>query len=190
MLSKTDTYDNVAEYFRSVYGFTYSSDENIPLVWPTNSVSKRLTVLLHFIVRLCQDGMNVPVVADDMLRRGGVFEEGKPRVLDLMTNSAAWCVSNLYLDAMAKGRYLRVTEMASIYPNANFTTIDTKPLVPHKPHPRINFEVYDFYAGIMEPDASFDIVHIRQGVLAVNIFIIRDHYHIKAFTISIVDQGF
>ncbi|KAG9099670.1 hypothetical protein FRC06_004964, partial [Ceratobasidium sp. 370] len=33
-----------------------------------------------------------------------------------------------------------------------------------KPNARIDFEVYDWYAGILQPDSSFDLVHLRQGV--------------------------
>ncbi|QRV95920.1 methyltransferase domain protein [Ceratobasidium sp. AG-Ba] len=145
--------DEVAEYFRSVYGFTYNADENIPLVWPANSTSEKLTILLHLILRICQDGMNVPTGADALLRAGGVDRKGGPRVLDLMTNCAVW-----------------VNEMASIYDTTSFLSIDTKPLIPHTPHPRIDYEVYDFYASIAEPDASFDVVHVRQGVMATKNF--------------------
>jgi hypothetical protein len=58
--------------------------------------------------------------------------------------------------------------MAEAYPTATFLSIDVKPLVPFDPHPRIIFEVYDLYAGIAEPDASFDVVHARQCVTTVS----------------------
>jgi hypothetical protein len=67
--------------------------------------------------------------------------------------------------------------MASIYPTATFISLDAKPLAPHEPHARIVLEVYDFCTGIMQPDASFDLVHIRQGVMAVSGFTfgLRNH---------------
>ncbi|KAG8693825.1 hypothetical protein FRC08_008859 [Ceratobasidium sp. 394] len=144
--------NEVAEYFRLVHGFTFSSDENVPLVFPTDATADRVDIIFHIIVRLCRDGKNVPPVVDEMLRTGGL-EGGGAKVLDLVTNSGTW-----------------VTEMASTYATPKFTSLDTKPLVAHHPHARIDFQVYDFYAGIIEPDSSFDLVHLRQGVYATKNF--------------------
>lgn len=55
-----------------------------------------------------------------------------------------------------------VQESAGIYPNVKFASLDVKPLAAFEPHPSITFEVYDFYAGIMAPDATYDVVHARQ----------------------------
>ncbi|KAG9119694.1 hypothetical protein FRC07_005148, partial [Ceratobasidium sp. 392] len=162
MFSETETSYNsvstlesheIAEYFRSVHGFTYQSDENLPLAFPTDMAYDRLDVILHMIARLCQNGMIVPEEADQLLRNGGLDGRGEARVLDLVTNSAAWHDS------------IRVNDMSDVYPTANFVSLDTKPLVPHKPHARIKFEVYEFYSGIIEPDESIDMVHVKQSVL-------------------------
>ena len=64
-------------------------------------------------------------------------------------------------------RIYRVQEMADIYPTTYFVSADVKPLTAHAPHPRIKYEVYDLYAGIAEPDASFDLVHARICVTLV-----------------------
>ncbi|QRV96393.1 methyltransferase domain protein [Ceratobasidium sp. AG-Ba] len=151
--------EEVASYFRSVSGFTYSSNEDVPVLIPADTNANKLDVLLHIIVRLCQGGKNVPCEVDDMLRNGGVDSENGARVLDVVTNSGTW-----------------VEEMADIYPTASFTSVDVKPLVPHKPHARIGFQVYNLHAGIMESDATFDLVHIRQGVFVSRNFnsILRD----------------
>ncbi|KAG8777932.1 hypothetical protein FRC12_000120 [Ceratobasidium sp. 428] len=144
----------VADYFRSVFGYTFSADENVPLLFPADTTADRLDVIMHLIVRLCRDGMNVPASVDEMLRRGDVDGRGTgAKVLDMVTNSGTW-----------------VGEMASIYSTARITSLDTKPLVPHKPHARISYEVYNFYAGIMEQDATFDLVHLREGVYATKDF--------------------
>ncbi|QRW11220.1 methyltransferase domain protein [Ceratobasidium sp. AG-Ba] len=144
----------VAEYFRSICGFTYPADENVPLVFPADATADRLDVLLHVMVRLCLGGENVPRAIDVMLREGGVSRDGSgAKVLDVVTNSGTW-----------------VNEMAGTYSTAKFVTLDSKPLIPHKPHARIEFQVYDFYAGLMEADNTFDLVHIRQGVLATKDF--------------------
>ncbi|KAG8751751.1 hypothetical protein FRC12_012273 [Ceratobasidium sp. 428] len=144
----------VADYFRSVSGHTFSADENVPLLFPTDTTAERLDVVLHIIVRICRDGMNVSTLVDEMLRTGGIDGRGVgARVLDMVTNSDTWA-----------------SEMAGIYSTARFTSLDTKPLVPHKSHARISYEVYNFYAGITEQDATFDLVHLRRGVYATKDF--------------------
>ncbi|KAG8688120.1 hypothetical protein FRC09_013099 [Ceratobasidium sp. 395] len=151
----TLTSGEVAEYFHSVHGYTYTSDENLPLVFPVVPSTVQLNVLYHTLVRLCQDGQNVPPEADEVLRAGGVnprLSTGA-RVLDVITNCGTW-----------------VQEMAEEYPSARFLSIDVKPLLPFDPHPRIAFEVYDVYAGIAEPDATFDVVHARQCVTTTKNF--------------------
>ncbi|KAG8784651.1 hypothetical protein FRC12_018447 [Ceratobasidium sp. 428] len=136
----------VAEYFRDLHGFQYTADENLPIVFPSDSRAERLFVVQHTIIKLCQEGKNVPNVVDELILRGGVDGTGA-RVLDLVTNSGTW-----------------VHEMAEIYPNATFLSLDVKPLTAFEPHPKIGFEVYDIYAGIAEPDVSFDVVYARQTV--------------------------
>ncbi|KAG8732491.1 hypothetical protein FRC10_000890 [Ceratobasidium sp. 414] len=146
--------NEVAEYFRLVHGFTFPSDENVPLVFPTDPTAERIDIILHIIVRLCRDGLNVPPVVDGMLRTGGL-DGGGAKVLDLVTNSGTWCATLPMIRPINNAA--RVSEMASTYATPKFISLDTKPLIPHPPHARINFQVYDFYAGIMEPDFSFDL---------------------------------
>ncbi|QRV81382.1 methyltransferase domain protein [Ceratobasidium sp. AG-Ba] len=146
--------DESAGYFRSVHGSMFPSDESIPLLFPTDASADRLDILQHIIIRLCRGGKNIPDSVDEMLRNGGVARNGTgARVLDAVTNSGTW-----------------VNEMAETYPTATFTSLDIKPLVPHVPHIRIDFQVYNFPAGILEPDNTFDLVHLRQGVLATKDF--------------------
>ncbi|KAG8746733.1 hypothetical protein FRC12_014225, partial [Ceratobasidium sp. 428] len=139
----------VTDYFRSIHGSTYAADENIPVTFPVDMLRDRLDVVLHTVVRLSYDGVNVPVDADAMLRAKETDSgQAGARVLDIVTNSGTW-----------------VREMATEYSNATFVSIDSKPLTPHEPHSRIQFEVYDYYVGIRQPTSSFDLVHLRQGVL-------------------------
>ncbi|KAG8686333.1 hypothetical protein FRC11_009111, partial [Ceratobasidium sp. 423] len=133
----------VTEYFRNRYGFTYLTDDNVPTVFPTDSLAERLDVLVHMLIRHCQGGNIIATVGHELLAQGGLGGDGA-KVLDLVTNSGAW-----------------VQEMADIYLSAEFVSVDVKPLAPHTPHPRIEYEVYDLYAGLAEPDASFDLVHAR-----------------------------
>ncbi|KAG8682609.1 hypothetical protein FRC09_016651, partial [Ceratobasidium sp. 395] len=55
-----------------------------------------------------------------------------------------------------------VQEMAQEFPHVDFLSVDNVPLTPHIPRSNITFEVYDLYNGIVAPDESFDIVHMRQ----------------------------
>ncbi|KAH7335873.1 S-adenosyl-L-methionine-dependent methyltransferase [Rhizoctonia solani] len=136
----------VTEYFHDRFGYTYMTDENIPAVFPTDSLAERLETLAHIMIRHCQGGKIIATVGHELLAQGGLGGNGA-RVLDLATNSGAW-----------------VQEMAQIYPTTKFVSVDVKPLIPHPPHPRIKYEVYDLYAGIAEPDVSFDLVHARTCV--------------------------
>ncbi|EUC58343.1 methyltransferase domain protein [Rhizoctonia solani AG-3 Rhs1AP] len=133
----------VTEYFRDRFGYTYLTDDNIPVVFPIDTLALRLDVLIHIIIRLCQGGSIVATAGHELLAQGGLGGNGA-KVLDLVTNSGAW-----------------VQEMADIYPTTEFVSVDVKPLTAHIPHPRIHYEVYDLYTGIAEPDASFDLVHAR-----------------------------
>ncbi|CAE6440237.1 unnamed protein product [Rhizoctonia solani] len=136
----------VLEYFKTLHGFTYVTDDNVPLAFPTDAVAERVNIVFNIITRLFQGGKNVPAVAEELLMNGGLDGNGA-RVLSLVTNSGVWAY-----------------EMASTFPSAQFVSIDIKPLTALVPHERIKFEVYDVYAGIAEPDASFDLVHARQCV--------------------------
>ncbi|KAJ1300500.1 hypothetical protein OPQ81_005313 [Rhizoctonia solani] len=133
----------VTEYFQNRYGYTYLTDENVPVVFPTDSLAERLDVLVHMMMRHCQGGQVIATVGHELLARGGL-SGGGAKVLDLPTNSGVWA-----------------QEMADIYPTAEFVSVDVKPLTAHAPHPRIRYQVYDLYAGIAEPDVSFDLVHAR-----------------------------
>ncbi|KAF8712367.1 Methyltransferase domain, partial [Rhizoctonia solani] len=137
----------VANYFKTLHGFTYVTDDNIPLAFPTDAVAERINVVFNIITRLSQGGKNVPAIAEELLIAGGLDGTGA-RVLSLVTNSGV----------------CRAYEVASTYPTTEIVSIDVKPLTALIPHQRIKFEVYDIYAGIAEPDASFDFVHARQCV--------------------------
>ncbi|QRV85186.1 methyltransferase domain protein [Ceratobasidium sp. AG-Ba] len=111
--------------------------------------------MYHTLVRLSQDGQNIPPEGGRVLEMGGVGgnSDTSARVLDVITNCGTW-----------------VQQMAEEYPTATFVSIDVKPLCTFVPHPRITFEVYDLYAGIAEPNASFDVVHARECVIATKNF--------------------
>ncbi|KAF8598476.1 S-adenosyl-L-methionine-dependent methyltransferase [Ceratobasidium sp. AG-I] len=138
----------VTEYFRSIHGFTYLNNEDVPIMMPTDNLAERFDIVYHTIVRLAYGGTNVPTEIDELLQSGGVEGgTGGAGVLDMATNSGTW-----------------VQEMAAAYPTAKFVSVDVKPLTEFVPHPRIEFEVYNFCSGLVIPDASFDLVHARQCV--------------------------
>ena len=61
--------------------------------------------------------------------------------------------------------------MAAEFPHCDTTSVDIAPLTTHVPRANIAFEVYDLYAGVAEPDESFDYVSCRHTHLAVSLFI-------------------
>lgn len=58
--------------------------------------------------------------------------------------------------------------MAAEFPHCDITSVDIAPLTTHVPRANIAFEVYDLYAGVAEPDESFDYVSCRHVHLAVS----------------------
>lgn len=57
--------------------------------------------------------------------------------------------------------------MAAEFPHCDIVSIDIAPIVPHVPQPNITYEIYDLYAGVAEPDESFDYVSCRHVQLHV-----------------------
>jgi hypothetical protein len=58
--------------------------------------------------------------------------------------------------------------MAAEFPHCDVTSVDTAPGATHIPRKNIAFEVYDLYAGVAEPDESFDYISCRHVQLAVS----------------------
>ncbi|KAG8743788.1 hypothetical protein FRC10_011417 [Ceratobasidium sp. 414] len=58
-------------------------------------------------------------------------------------------------------------EMATEFPHCDITSVDIAPVTTHQPRPNIVFEIYDLYAGVAEPDESFDYISCRHVQLAV-----------------------
>ncbi|KAG9099668.1 hypothetical protein FRC06_004962 [Ceratobasidium sp. 370] len=110
--------------------------------------------MFHTVVRLSQDGLNAPPEAEEVLRAGGLDDQERgARVLDLFTNGGTW-----------------VQETAEVYPTASFVSVDTKLFSSDQPGSNVTFEVYDLYAGITEPDSSFDVVNAIQCVVETKDF--------------------
>ena len=80
---------NSTEYFRTVHGFTYLNDESLPIYLPTDNLAGH-HIVLHTLLRLAYNGVNVPVAVDQMLRSGGVDCTSGASVLDVATNSGTW----------------------------------------------------------------------------------------------------
>ena len=59
--------------------------------------------------------------------------------------------------------------MAAEFPHCDIISLDIAPMTAHIPRANIVFEVYDLYAGVAEPEESFDYVSCRDTHLAVRI---------------------
>ncbi|QRW24042.1 methyltransferase domain protein [Rhizoctonia solani] len=53
------------------------------------------------------------------------------------------------------------SEMAEEFPHCDVVSVDIAPIVTHTPRANLTFEVYDLYAGVAEPDESFDYISCR-----------------------------
>ncbi|KAG8743787.1 hypothetical protein FRC10_011416 [Ceratobasidium sp. 414] len=145
--ASTITSDEISEYFREAHGKTYPLDENLPLTYPADEIEIRRHQMQHVILKALVHGNYVGPVQHVLRPRA---DGTRPRILDIRTCCGTWA-----------------QEMAAEFPHCDITSVDIAPITTHKPRPNIAFEVYDLYAGVAEPDESFDYVSCRHVQLAV-----------------------
>ncbi|CAE6437076.1 hypothetical protein BN14_06927 [Rhizoctonia solani AG-1 IB] len=139
--TSTITSDQLGDFFREAHGRLYPLDENLPLTYPVDDIE----VLRHKIQHQCLKALvhsNYVGPVREVLRPR---EDGsRPRILDIRTCDGSWA-----------------QEMAVEFPHCDIVSVDIAPIVTHTPRANITFEVYDLYAGVAEPDESFDYVSCR-----------------------------
>ncbi|KAG9101158.1 hypothetical protein FS749_009877 [Ceratobasidium sp. UAMH 11750] len=145
--ASTITSDEIAEYFREAHGKTYPLDENLPLTYPADEIEIRRHQMQHVILKALVHGNYIGPVQHVLRPRA---DGTRPRILDIRTCCGTWA-----------------QEMAAEFPHCDITSVDIAPVTTHKPRPNLAFEVYDLYAGVAEPDESFDYVSCRHVQLAV-----------------------
>ncbi|KAG8766942.1 hypothetical protein FRC12_006559 [Ceratobasidium sp. 428] len=139
--------DEIGEYFREAYGRAYPLDENLPLTFPADEIELRRHQMQHVILKALVHGNYIGPVHHVLRPR----EDGtRPRILDIRTCDGTWA-----------------QEMAAEFPHCDITSVDIVPITTHVPRANIAFEIYDLYAGVAEPDESFDYVSCRHVQLAV-----------------------
>ncbi|KAG8706241.1 hypothetical protein FRC08_001181 [Ceratobasidium sp. 394] len=145
--ASTITSDEIGEYFREAHGKTYPLDENLPLTYPVDEIEIRRHQMQHVILKALVHGNYVGPVKHVLRPRA---DGTRPRILDIRTCCGTWA-----------------QEMAAEFPHCDIVSVDVAPITTHAPRPNIAFEVYDLYAGVAEPDESFDYVSCRHVQLAV-----------------------
>lgn len=145
--TSTITSDEISEYFREAHGRRYAHDENLPLTYPIDDVETHRHQMQHVFLKALVHGNYIGPVKELLRPRA---DGSRPRILDIRTCAGDWA-----------------QEMATEFPHCDIISVDIAPITPHVPRPNINFEVYDLYAGIAEPDESFDYVSCRHVQLHV-----------------------
>ncbi|CAE7157503.1 unnamed protein product [Rhizoctonia solani] len=131
----------LGDFFREAYGRTYPLDENLPLTYPADDIEALRHQLQHQFLKALVHGNYVGPVREILKPR----EDGsRPRILDIRTCDGSWA-----------------QEMAVEFPHCDIVSVDIAPIVTHTPRANIKFEIYDLYAGVAEPDESFDYVSCR-----------------------------
>ncbi|CAE6465219.1 unnamed protein product [Rhizoctonia solani] len=143
----TITSDEVNDYFREVYGRTYAHDENLPILYPIDEIEARRHELQHTFLKALVHGNYIGPVREVLRPRP---DGSRPRILDIRTCTGNWA-----------------QEMAAEFPHCDIVSIDIAPIIPHAPRPNVSFEIYDLYAGVAEPDESFDYISCRHVQLHV-----------------------
>ncbi|KAF8750619.1 putative methyltransferase [Rhizoctonia solani] len=142
--ASTITSSEVSDFYQERFGRVFPMDDNIPVVLPIDEPEHDRLEKLHRCYKLLVGSNYFGPLKEHMARTP------HPRVLDIRTQQGTW-----------------VQEMASEFPHAQFISLDLVPMIPHVPRPNITFEVYDLYAGLAEPDESFDIIHARDCINSI-----------------------
>ncbi|KAF8693087.1 Methyltransferase domain, partial [Rhizoctonia solani] len=127
-------------YFEDVGGRLYPIDQALPIFMPQDEQESRRLDHEHFALKLVLGCNYIGPVASH-LRHDPMAP--RKRVLDIGTQQGTW-----------------VQEMASEFPHVEFVSLDFSPMAAHIPRENITFEVYELYSGLVEADASFDMVHV------------------------------
>ncbi|KAG8746022.1 hypothetical protein FRC10_006361 [Ceratobasidium sp. 414] len=148
-------------YFHEVKGRMFPSDANVAINLPTDSTEIQRCIDHHKVIKMLLGSNYWGPVQQVLAPTPGEGE--RKQVLDMVTAEGSWA-----------------QEMAQQFPHVDFLSIDNVPLMAHVPRSNIVFEVYDLYNGIAAPDASFDMVHMRQATAHLRNpkDLIRDIYRI------------
>ncbi|KAG8738131.1 hypothetical protein FRC10_007253 [Ceratobasidium sp. 414] len=132
------------DYFQEIHGRMFPSDGGVAINLPQDSAEVQRCMNHHRVFKMTLRSNYWGPVEQVLAPTPGETERKK--VLDMVTAEGSW-----------------VQEMAQQFPHVDFLSVDYVPLTAHIPRPNIAFEVYDLYNGFAVPDASFDMVHIRQA---------------------------
>ncbi|KAG8712032.1 hypothetical protein FRC08_015120 [Ceratobasidium sp. 394] len=134
----------IHDYFQEIHGRMFPSDGGVAINLPQDSAEIQRCLDHHKVFKMVLRSNYWGPVEQVLAPTPGETERKK--VLDMVTAEGSW-----------------VQEMAQRFPHVDFLSVDNVPLTSHFPRPNIDFEVYDLYNGFAVPDASFDMVHIRQS---------------------------
>ncbi|KAH7335827.1 S-adenosyl-L-methionine-dependent methyltransferase [Rhizoctonia solani] len=148
--TSTITSDEINDYFREAHGRTFAHDENLPMTYPIDDIEVHRHQMQHIFLKALVHGNHIGPVRKVLQPRS---DGSRPRILDVRTCAGDWA-----------------QEMATEFPHCDIVSVDIAPITVHIPCPNISFEVYDLYAGIAEPDESFDYVSCRHVQLHVKDF--------------------
>ncbi|KAG8694199.1 hypothetical protein FRC08_008633 [Ceratobasidium sp. 394] len=142
--TSTITSSEVSDFYQEKYGRVFPLDDNLPVILPVDGhEQERLSARHRFLQLLIGSNYFGPF-------REAMERTPNPRVLDIRTQEGSW-----------------VQEVSAEFPHAHFISIDVVPMLPHTQRPNVTFEVYDVYAGLAEPDDSFDVIHARDCLDAI-----------------------
>ncbi|QRW06887.1 methyltransferase domain protein [Ceratobasidium sp. AG-Ba] len=127
-----------------VQGRMFPADANVAISLPQDSAELQRCLNHHRVFKMVLRSNYWGPVEQVLAPIPGQLE--RKRVLDMVTAEGSW-----------------VQEMAQQFPHVDFLSVDNVPLTAHIPRPNIEFEVYDLFNGIVAPDESFDMIHIRQS---------------------------
>ncbi|KAG9084965.1 hypothetical protein FRC07_013498, partial [Ceratobasidium sp. 392] len=131
-------------FFRIEFGRAFPAYEGIPMVLPADGGEIRRLRIQHLAVQLVSRETLGEIISAHLSSNG----DGRQiRILDVRTQTGMWA-----------------DEIALQFPEVDIKSIDVAPTIPHIPRHNLHHEVYDVHQGILEADATFDIVHARHSI--------------------------
>ncbi|KAG9124089.1 hypothetical protein FRC07_012890 [Ceratobasidium sp. 392] len=131
-------------FFRIEYGRAFPAYEGIPMVLPADGAEIRRLRIQHLAVQLVSGETLGGIICAHLSSNR---DRKQKRVLDVRTQTGMWA-----------------DEIALKFPEVDIKSVDVAPSIPHIPRHNLQYEVYDIHKGILEADATFDIVHAHHSI--------------------------
>ncbi|KAH8903516.1 S-adenosyl-L-methionine-dependent methyltransferase [Coniochaeta sp. PMI_546] len=139
-------------------GLRYHAFRDGKYAFPNDDVEQNRDDMKHTMTIMLCRGRHFYAPVEERLREGG-------KCLDLGTGTGIWAI-----------------EVGESYPAATITGLDLSPIQPNYVPENVHFFVDDFEEDWLDPEASFDFIHIRHTIHSIRdrpALLARAYRHLK-----------